>query len=84
MSGLAVAGLGFLAMLALIGLRMPVGLAMLLTGSVGYVYLASASAFLNYMKSTPFFLFSNYTLSVNPLFILMGAFAERSVLATDL
>jgi tripartite ATP-independent transporter DctM subunit len=84
MSGMAAAGLGFMVMLALIGFRMPVGLAMLLTGSVGYVYLASASAFLNYMKATPYFLFSNYTLSVIPLFILMGAFAERSGLATDL
>jgi len=83
-SGIAAAGVGFVAMLALIALRMPVGLAMLLTGSVGYVYLANASAFLNYMKSTPYFLFSNYTLSVIPLFILMGAFAERSGLATDL
>ena len=36
------------------------------------------------MKTTPYFLFSNYTLSVIPLFILMGAFAERSGLATDL
>jgi tripartite ATP-independent transporter DctM subunit len=84
MSGWAAAGLGFAAMLVLIGLRMPVGLAMLVTGSIGYIYLASASAFLNYMKSTPFFLFSNYTLSVIPLFILMGAFAERSGLAKDL
>jgi C4-dicarboxylate transporter, DctM subunit len=83
-SGMAAAGLGFAAMLVLIGLRMPVGLAMLLTGSAGYIYLANASAFLNYMKSTPYFLFSNYTLSVIPLFILMGAFAERSGLATDL
>jgi C4-dicarboxylate transporter, DctM subunit len=83
-SGMAAAGLGFAAMLVLIGLRMPVGLAMLLTGSAGYIYLASASAFLNYMKATPYFLFSNYTLSVIPLFILMGAFAERSGLATDL
>jgi tripartite ATP-independent transporter DctM subunit len=81
---MAAAGLGFAAMLVLIGLRMPVGLAMLLTGSAGYIYLANASAFLNYMKSTPYFLFSNYTLSVIPLFILMGAFAERSGLATDL
>jgi C4-dicarboxylate transporter DctM subunit len=84
MSNAWIAGVGFLAMLGLIGLRMPVGLAMLVTGSVGYVYLADISAFLNYMKSTPFFLFSNYTLSVIPLFILMGAFAERSGLATDL
>jgi C4-dicarboxylate transporter, DctM subunit len=84
MTGIAAAGLGFAAMLVLIAIRMPVGLAMLFTGSIGYAYLTDASAFLNYIKSTPYFLFSNYTLSVIPLFILMGAFAERSGLATDL
>src|SRR3712207_164547 len=84
MSGMAVAVWGFVGMLLLIGLRMPVGLAMLTTGSIGYLSIAGGPAFLNYMKSTPYFLFSNYTLSVIPLFILMGAFAERSGLSRDL
>ena len=84
MSGLAVAGIGFAVMLGLIGLRMPVGLAMLVTGGLGYIHLAGWTTFLNYMKSTPYYLFSNYTLSVIPLFILMGAFAERAGLARDM
>lgn len=84
MSGVAVAGLGFAAMLVLIALRMPVGLAMLLIGCAGYVHFAGLNAFLNYMNSTPFYLFSSYTLSVIPLFILMGAVAERSGLSTKL
>jgi tripartite ATP-independent transporter DctM subunit len=84
MSGMAVAGLGFAAMLLLIALRMPVGLAMLVTGSAGYIYFTGFPAFLSYMNSTPYYLFSNYTLSVIPLFILMGALAERSGLSTRL
>ena len=84
MSGIETALWGFAGMLALIALRMPVGLAMLATGSAGYLAIAGAPGFLNYMKSTPYFLFSNYTLSVIPLFILMGAFAERSGLSQDL
>jgi tripartite ATP-independent transporter DctM subunit len=84
MSPSAVAGLGFLAMLVLIALRMPVGLAMLVTGSAGFVYFSGWSAFFSYMNTTPFYLFSNYTLSVIPLFILMGAIAERSGLSTKL
>jgi tripartite ATP-independent transporter DctM subunit len=84
MSPAAVAGLGFLAMLALIALRMPVGLAMLVTGSAGIVYFSGWTAFFSYMNTTPFYLFSNYTLSVIPLFILMGAIAERSGLSTKL
>ncbi|HEX7073799.1 MAG TPA: TRAP transporter large permease [Hyphomicrobiaceae bacterium] len=84
MSGTTTAVIGFAAMLVLIGLRMPVGLAMLLTGSVGYVSFMGVAPFLSYMKTTPYHLFANYTLSVIPLFILMGAFAERSGLSTDL
>ena len=84
MSSTTIAITGFAAMLVLIALRMPVGLAMLLTGSVGYVSLVGLPPFLNFMKSTPYHLFANYTLSVIPLFVLMGAFAERSGLSTDL
>jgi C4-dicarboxylate transporter DctM subunit len=84
MSGTAIAVLGFAAMLLLIGLRMHVGLAMLITSSIGYVYLSNWHAFLGYMKTNPYYQFSNYTLSVIPLFVLMGALAERSGLATAL
>ena len=55
---------------------MPVGLSMLVVGAVGYIYLSSWPAFLAYMKTNPYYQFANYTLSVIPLFILMGAFAE--------
>jgi tripartite ATP-independent transporter DctM subunit len=84
MSGLAVAALGFAAMLALIAVRMPVGLSMLVTGAAGYVYLSGWLPFLAYMKTNPYYQFANYTLSVIPLFILMGALAERSGLSTAL
>jgi C4-dicarboxylate transporter DctM subunit len=83
-SPVAIAILGFIAMLLFIAIRMPVGLAMLLTGSVGYMYFTSWNTFLSYMNSTPYHLFSSYTLSVIPLFILMGALAERSGLSTKL
>ena len=36
------------------------------------------------MKTNPYHQFANYTLSVIPLFILMGALAERSGLSTGL
>jgi C4-dicarboxylate transporter DctM subunit len=75
MSGLAVAGLGFGAMLVLIALRAPVGLSMLVVGAVGYIHLSSWQALFAYMKVNPYYQFANYTLSVIPLFILMGALA---------
>jgi len=78
------AATGFAVMLALIALRAPVGLAMLLVGIGGYVHILDFAALGNYLKTTPYHLFSNYTLSVIPLFILMGALAERGGLAKDL
>ena len=84
MSGNMVAFLGFLAMIVLIGLRMPIGMSMLVVGIGGYVSMSSGINFLNYVKTTPYFLFANYTMTVIPLFILMGALAEQSGLARDL
>lgn len=78
------AGAGFAALLVLLALRCPIGLAMLVVGCVGYAHIIDTTRLLAYLKTTPFFLFANYTLSVIPLFILMGALAERGGLARDL
>nr|WP_305123252.1 TRAP transporter large permease [Roseomonas sp. GC11] len=78
------AGAGFGAMLLLITLRAPVGFAMLLAGALGYQHILGWEVLANYLKATPYHLFANYTLSVIPLFILMGAIAERGGLARDL
>jgi tripartite ATP-independent transporter DctM subunit len=78
------AATGFAALLGLIALRCPVGLAMLLVGAGGYMWIVDTAILLNYLKTTPWHLFANYTLSVIPLFILMGALAERGGLARDL
>jgi C4-dicarboxylate transporter DctM subunit len=84
LSTLAVGIIGFVAMFALIMVRMPVALAMLAVGSAGYAYFSGVANMLRFLNATPYYLFSNYTLSVIPLFVLMGAFAERSGLARDL
>jgi tripartite ATP-independent transporter DctM subunit len=78
------AGAGFAALLVLLAIRCPIGLAMLIVGCAGYVHIVDATRLLAYLKTTPFFLFANYTLTVIPLFILMGALAERGGLARDL
>ncbi|MCW8084433.1 TRAP transporter large permease [Sabulicella glaciei] len=78
------AATGFAALLGLIALRAPIALAMLLVGALGYVHILDWAALFNYLKTTPYHLFANYTLSVIPLFILMGALAERGGLARDL
>jgi C4-dicarboxylate transporter, DctM subunit len=84
MSGLQIALLGFAAMLGLIALRLPIGLSMLIVGGVGYSALNGVGPFLAYMKTNTYHQFANYTLSVIPLFILMGALAERAGIATAL
>ena len=40
--------------------------------------------FFDYMKTNPYYQFANYTLSVIPLFILMGALAEHSGMSASL
>ncbi|WP_246164349.1 TRAP transporter large permease [Blastochloris sulfoviridis] len=84
MSGVLIAVAGFAAMLVLIVLRMPVGLAMLVVGAAGYATLAGVAPLLAFLKTTPYYTFANYTLSVIPLFVLMGALAERGGLARAL
>jgi len=84
MSGVALALAGFGAMLALIALRAPIGLSMLLVGAAGYMHLSSSQAFFAYIKTNTYHQFANYTLSVIPLFILMGALAERAGIARSL
>lgn len=79
---LAASGFGLLFLL--LALRAPVGIAMLIAGAVGYVWILDVATLLNYLKTTPWHLFANYTLSVIPLFIAMGAIAERAGLARDL
>ncbi|MGD9920788.1 MAG: TRAP transporter large permease [Pseudorhodoplanes sp.] len=81
MDGLTLALVAFAAMFGLIALRMPIGLAMLVVGAAGYAELTSVIVLFNHMKVNVYHQFANYTLSVIPLFILMGAFAERSGIA---
>ena len=84
MSGTWIALIGFGGMLALIALRLHVGVAMFVTGCLGYIYLSSGSALFAFLKTNAYNLFASYTLSVIPLFILMGALAEQSGLSSAL
>ena len=67
--------------LLLIGLRMPVAVAMFVVGGFGFASLAGWSAFLNLLNTGPFGRVSSYTLSVVPLFLLMGQLATRAGLS---
>ncbi|MDE0223781.1 MAG: TRAP transporter large permease [Gammaproteobacteria bacterium] len=71
----------FGACLLLIALRMPVAVAMFLVGGFGFASLAGWPAFLNLLNTAPFGRVSSYTLSVLPLFLLMGQLATRAGLS---
>lgn len=76
MSDMLIGALSFPALLVLIFLRVPIGLAMFLTGLVGLV-LVTGDTNLPFarLKSETYTTFSNYSLSIIPMFLLMGHFA---------
>jgi tripartite ATP-independent transporter DctM subunit len=84
MSGVELGFLMFGAMLVLLAIRVPIGVAMFLTGAAGYVMLAGWFPFANYLKTAAFSRFSVYDLSVIPMFLLMGQLASRGGLSTSL
>jgi tripartite ATP-independent transporter DctM subunit len=80
----AIGGLGVLLLLVLIFMRVPIAVALATSGLFGYAALDGWGPALRMMGSVPYNLASAYSLSVIPLFILMGAVAARGNMATEL
>ncbi|WP_127144528.1 TRAP transporter large permease [Pelagibacterium montanilacus] len=75
----------FPVLLALIFLRIPIGVAMLGVGLGGsYLITGSFTPMLAQFKSLTYSTFSGYSLSVVPLFLLMGQFASLGGLSASL
>ncbi len=77
MSNFDIGLLMFAGALVLIALRMPVGIAMLFVGGVGFAAIGGWDRLFATLNSLTFSRFSSYTLSVIPLFLLMGDFATK-------
>lgn len=76
MSDIVIGLLSFPALLMLIFLRVPIGLAMFLAGLVGMIVVTGdASLPFARLKAETYSTFSNYSLSIVPMFLLMGHFA---------
>ncbi|WP_029009676.1 TRAP transporter large permease [Azospirillum halopraeferens] len=71
-------------MLILIALRCPVALAMAATGFVGFGLIVAFAPALSILDSGPFETLSNYSFSPIPMFILMGVFASKARMSTEL
>ena len=75
--------LGFAAMMTLMLLGIPIGFAMLAVGYVGYGLLINFSAASGVLSLIPFDQVAVYSMSVVPLFCLMGEFGFRSGVVAD-
>ena len=75
---------GMAVLLALLFLRMPIGIAMALVGAAGIAVLNSPDAALHVLGSYPFSYAAVQALSVIPLFVLMGNVAAVSGMSADL
>jgi tripartite ATP-independent transporter DctM subunit len=86
MSGIEIGFIMFGLMLALMVIRVPIGISMFTVGFFGYAYLTGGNfnALLSSLKNLAYARLSNYDLVVIPLFLLMGQFATHGGLSRAL
>ena len=84
MESILVGVIGLAGLLLLIAVRMPIAYTMILVGIGGVIYQSGPAVILNQLKDLAYAQFSNYDLSVLPMFVLMGALAARCGLSRDL
>ncbi len=75
--------IGVVLLIVLFLLRVQVGLSMLIVGFVGYSYIVNPSAAFAVVSLVPYSTVGSYSLSVMPLFILMGMFLSYGGLGRD-
>jgi tripartite ATP-independent transporter DctM subunit len=84
MSNLVIGLLGVVALLAILFMRVPIAIALVVVGVSGYAAVDGWGKALTMLGSVPFELASAYSLSLVPLFILMGALASRAGMSREL
>src|ERR1700681_3858594 len=84
MSTDTVAILGFVALFALMLLRVPVGMAMGLVGVTGFGYLNGFSPALKLVGETSMRTVTDYTFGVIPMFLLMRTFVSNTGMSREL
>jgi len=75
-------GLGIL--LIILFSRMPISFGMGFMGFIGFAYVVGFGPALGLLKTVPYTTFASHSLSVIPLFILMGSFAFSAGISRDL
>jgi C4-dicarboxylate transporter DctM subunit len=84
MSDTLIATIGIVALVLLFLSRMPVGFVMVLVGVVGFAVFSSVSPALAMSAQDFYAMFTSYSLSVAPMFILMGTLAFASGISSRL
>lgn len=79
-----IATLGFIALIVLLVLRVPIGVAMGLVGLGGFAAVVSPEAALRLLALTPIRTVTDYNLAMIPLFILMGTFANGTGMSREM
>ncbi|RWZ46233.1 TRAP transporter large permease [Labedella phragmitis] len=77
----AVVGLAILVLLVLLAIKMPIALALGVTGALGLMLLKGTGYATDVLGSAPFSTTYSYSLTIVPMFILMGLFAVRARVA---
>ena len=76
--------LAFPILFSLLAVRIPIGLAMLVVGCSGTIFIAGWLPIMSQVKTSAWHLFSSYSFSVIPLFLLMGNFASKAGMSESL
>jgi len=84
MTPLLIGALGLAALFVLILLQVPIGIAMIIVGVVGYALQAGWAPALTILASEPSGLLSSVDLATVPLFLLMGTFATAAGFSRDI
>lgn len=75
---------GFIGMFVLMGLRVPIGIAMGIVGVVGFGAIRGVTPALNLLTTSPIRTITDFNLSLVPFFVLMGVFATNSGISREL
>ncbi len=84
MTPIAIGCIGIAALITIIFLRVPIGMAMLAVGSLGFLAISGIDPALGILRGTPYETFVNPTYAVVILFVLMGNFAFKSGISDEL
>jgi C4-dicarboxylate transporter DctM subunit len=84
MSTLQLALLSLVLIVVLIGLRVPIGVALGGVAFVGFWYLRNVDVALSVLRDTPFVFAASWDLTAIPMFLLMGSLTNNSGISTSL